>query len=237
MSTYVLVHGSWHGGWSWYKVVPLLEKAGHSVMAPDLPSLGKDRTPISEVSLETWASCICRILDAQSEPVILVGHSRGGIVISQAAEWRPEKVKTLVYLAAPLLRDGEAFIQVAGEDGTSPFLPHLVMSEDRRSVTIREEAVKELFYGECSEEDVILARSLLAPEAVAPVATPLRLTAANYGRVPRVYIECRRDRALSPALQKKMYTALPCQRVISLDTDHSPFLSRPGELAAHLLSL
>jgi pimeloyl-ACP methyl ester carboxylesterase len=233
----VLVHGSWHGGWCWYKIVPLLEKAGHKAMAPDLPSLGKDRTPITEVTLETWTDSICRILDEQTEPVILVGHSRGGILISQAAERRPEKVKTLVYLAAPLLRDGESFLQVAGEDGTSPFLPHLVISKDRSSVMIREEAFRELFYGECSEEDVTLARSLLAPEAVAPAATPIHVTAANFGRVHRVYIECRRDKALSPGLQKKMYTALPCQKVISLDTDHSPFFSAPQALAAHLLSL
>src|SRR5262249_53253533 len=234
---YVLVHGSWHGGWCWYKLVPLLEKAGHKVVVPDLPSQGTDRTPVSEISLQTWTDSICRILDVQAEPAILVGHSRGGIVISQAAEQRPQKVKTLVYLAAFLLRDGQSLLQVAQEDGTSLVLPNLVMSEDGSSVTVRQEAVREVFYGESSDEDVALAQSLLTPEPVAPIAAPIRVTEANFGRLPRFYIECRRDKALPPALQAKMRTALPCRRVVSIDTDHSPFFSSSQELSAHLLSL
>src|SRR5262245_13853653 len=164
MSTFVLVHGSWHGGWCWYKVVPRLERAGHKVVAPDLPSPGRDRTPASEISLKTWADSVCRILDAQAEPVILVGHSRGGAVVSRAAEQRPDKVKTLVYLAAFLLRDGESLRQVLQEAPTSLVPPNLVASEDQSMATIRAEAVREVLYGECSDEDVALARSLLVPE-------------------------------------------------------------------------
>jgi len=67
-------------------VLPRLEKAGHRVVASDLPSLGKDRTPIAQISLDTWTDSVCQLLDAQAEPVILVGHSRGGILISQDAE-------------------------------------------------------------------------------------------------------------------------------------------------------
>jgi len=237
MSTYLLIHGSWHGGWCWYKVLPRLEQAGHSVVAPDLPSLGTDRTPIVQISLDTRTDSVCQLLDAQAEPIILVGHSRGGILISQAAEKRPEKVKTLVYLAAFLLRNGESLLQVVQEDGTSMVLPNLVMAEDQRSATVREAAIKETFYGGCSAEDIALARLLLVPEALAPLATPIRITEGNFGRVPRVYIECLRDKALPPALQKKMYTALPCQQVIAMETDHSPFFSAPEELGTHLLSL
>ena len=75
MSTFVLIHGARHGGWCWYKVVPLLEKRGHTVLAPDLPSHGRDKTSISDVSLQTYVDGVCQILDAQREPVILVGHS------------------------------------------------------------------------------------------------------------------------------------------------------------------
>jgi len=237
MSTYILVHGSWHGGWCWYKIVPLLEKAGHNVVVPDLPGQGTDRTPLAKISLETWTDSICRLLDSQTEPAILVGHSRGGIVISQAAERRPEKVKTLVYVTAFLLRDGESLLQVMQADGTSLVLPNLLMSGDQTSVTVRQEAIRDLFYGECADEDVALARLLLTPEPVAPIATPIRITSANFDRLPRVYIECRRDKALPPAMQVRMYTALPCEKVVSIDTDHSPFFSSSEELAAGLLSL
>jgi pimeloyl-ACP methyl ester carboxylesterase len=237
VSTFVLIHGSWHGAWCWYKVIPLLERVGHRVIAPDLPSLGSDKTPIAEVSLQKWAESVGEILDAENEPVILVGHSRGGIVISQASESRPGKVKVLVYLAAFLLRDGESLLQVAQTDAASHVGPNLVVAGDQGFATIRAEAVEAAFYGGCSAEDVALARLLLQREALAPLGTPIHVTEQNFGRIPRVYIECLRDRAISPAIQRQMYDATPCQRIISMDTSHSPFFSAPEQLADHLTSI
>jgi len=69
------------------------------------------------------------------------------------------------------------------------------------------------------------------------MATPVAVTQENFGRVPRVYIECLQDRAIPPALQKQMYTATPCRNVLSMDTSHSPFFSAPRALADHLLAL
>jgi pimeloyl-ACP methyl ester carboxylesterase len=237
MSTYVFVHGAWHGAWCWHKVVPKLTRTGHAVFAPDLASLGRDKTPIADVSLASWAENICRIVDDASEPVTLVGHSRGGIIISEVAERRPTKVAALVYLTAFLLRDGESLLQVAQSDADSLVLPNLVIASDETSMTVKEDVLKEAFYGECSEEDVTLARMLLAPEATAPAATPIHVTEAKFGTVPRIYIECLRDRAISLALQRRMHANLPCQKVVALDTDHSPFFSRPDALVEHLITL
>lgn len=237
MSTFVLIHGAASGGWIWYKVVPLLEKQGHTVVAPDLPSHGRDKTPIAAVSLQVYVDSVCRILDAQREPVILVGHSMGGGVITQTAEYRPDKIKTLVYVAALLPRNGESMLQIVQRDTESLLLPNTVFAEDQRSVTFREEALKEVAYGDCSEEDMALVKALLVPQAVVPLTTPITTTAANSGRLPRVYIECLQDRALSLSLQKILSTAFSYQKVISMDTSHSPFFSAPEELAEHLGSL
>jgi len=237
MATYVLIHGAWHGGWCWDKVVPLLKKKGHNVEAPDLPGHGKDNTPIREVSLQAYADRVCKILDVQSEPVILLGHSMGGIVISQTAEYRPEKIKTLVYLTAFLLQNGEFLLQVAEGDTEALVLPNLVMAEDQSFATVKEEAIKQVFYGDCSDEDVARAKKLLVPQAAAPFGTPINITEKNFGRIPRVYIECLRDRAISPSVQKKMYKTLPCRKVVSMDTSHSPFFSAPEALVGHLVSL
>lgn len=232
MSTYVLVHGAWHGGWCWHKVVPLLEKEGHKVEAPDLPGHGKDKTPISEITLEAYVQSICRILDAQPEPVILVGHSMGGRVITQAAEYRPERIKMLVYLTAFLEPSGESLFQLGTE---SLLTPNVILSEDQSYSTVRVDAIKEIFYGDCSDEDVALAKSLLVPQAATPLTT--KTTEQNFGRIPRVYIECLLDVVITPSRQKEMYTLLPCKRVISMKTSHSPFFSAPEELVAHLTSL
>jgi pimeloyl-ACP methyl ester carboxylesterase len=236
MSRFVLVHGAWHGAWCWYKVLPRLEMAGHAVLAIDLPSLGKDRAPIAAATLERYADTVCEALASESEPAILVGHSMGGIAISEAAERRPERIRELVYLTAFLLRDGETLIDAASQSPTR--LTGLTLrSQDRLSTTLNLQMIREIFYAQCADEDVALARSLLQPQAMAPMATAQSLTAARFGRVPRVYIECLRDRVIDPVLQKAMYQASPCEKVLSLDTDHSPFFSRPDELARHLASL
>src|SRR5579864_1849577 len=106
MMIFVLVHGAWHGAWCWERVVPQLETRGGRVIAPDLPGMGKDKTPLSKISLALWADFVADVITNQSEPVVLVGHSRGGIVISEAAERVPERIAMLVYLAAFLVPHG-----------------------------------------------------------------------------------------------------------------------------------
>lgn len=236
MSTFILVHGAWHGAWCWYKIVPLLERAGHEVIAIDLPSLGVDRTPLAAVTLDTWTDAVSAALNAVPGQSILIGHSMGGIVVSQAAERHPDKVKTSVYVSAFLLRDGESLFAVASrEPGGIPGIA--TVSADKLSMTCDTNGVREVLYNECADEDVALAQLLLTPQALAPMAAPQRISSARFGRVPRVYIECLRDRVVPPTLQRAMYTASPCARMIVMDTDHSPFLSRPRELADHLLAL
>lgn len=237
MSTYVLIHGSWHGAWCWYKIIPLLEQAGHKAIALDLPGHGRDWTAARDVSMQSYVDSVCKILDAQSEPVILVGHSRGGIVISQTAEQRPEKIRTLVYLAAFLIPNGEAMLPTALSDTESLIVSNLVVNEEQGYHMLKAEAFREALYADCSEEDVALATALLTPEPNAPVATPLNLSDKKFGRVGRVYIETLQDKGVTPALQKKMYTASSCQKVISMETSHSPFLSAPEKLVSHLASL
>ncbi len=232
MATYVLIHGGLHGSWCWDKVVPLLRKKGHLVEAPDLPGHGKDKTPIQEVTLQSCVDKICNVISAKSEPVILVGHSWGGIVISQVAEQIPSKIRTLVYLTASLLRDGESLAL-----GLESFRHLLDISQNERYYTIKSEVVADLLYNDCSADDIAWANTLLGPETMAIAVTPVRLSKERFGRVPRIYIECLRDQSILPRDQREMYTATPCSKVISLNTGHSPFLSAPEELAACLLSL
>ena len=87
MATFLLVHGACTGGWCWEKVVPLLEAKGHKVCAPDLPGLGNDQTPPAVVTLADNVEKLSRLLDKMDEPVVLVGHSLGGVTISALAGW------------------------------------------------------------------------------------------------------------------------------------------------------
>ncbi len=95
---FILIHGSWHSAWNWHKVTPLLERAGHTVIALDLPGMGRDKTPVHEVKFESTVQKLCSLIDQADGKVILVGHRKDGIMISQAAEYRQEKIEKLVLL-------------------------------------------------------------------------------------------------------------------------------------------
>jgi pimeloyl-ACP methyl ester carboxylesterase len=235
--TFVLVPGSWHGAWCWYKVATLLQKEGFNVVPLDLPGHGRDHTPIKEITLDSYVDAVCSVLNRSLGRVTLVGHSRGGIVISQAAERCPEKIATLVYLAAFLIKDGQPMLQTALTDRDSLIVQNLELNENEGWHMLKESAFKSALYGDCTEEDVELARSLLTPEPNVPVGTPLRLTQDKFGRVPRVYIETLKDRGISNSIQRMMYEDLPCEEVLAMNTSHSPFLSAPNELASHLTSI
>jgi pimeloyl-ACP methyl ester carboxylesterase len=238
MSTYVLVHGAWHGAWCWERVVPLLEAQGHSVIAPDLPGIGEDRTPLADVTLEGWARFVAGIAGQQPEPVILVGHSRGGIVVSQAAEYVPDRTRTLVYLAAFLVPDGRTLLDSMRRIPPWPeSQDSLVFAPDGATSTIAPDAVRRVFYNSTPDEWVARAARLSGPEPMMSFTTPLQVTDGRYGSVDRVYIECTRDRAIAPELQRMMVAEMPCREVITMDTDHSPFYSAPDTLAAHLMAI
>ena len=236
MSTFVLVHGSWHGSWCWQQVTPLLEQAGQVVQAIDLPGRAGDTTPLGEITLDHHVRRVLHALDAATEPVVLVGHSMGGVPITQAAERRPERIQALVYVAAYLPRNGEALVHLAQQDGQSVLLSNLTFREDCGDHLVNDEAVREALYADCSEEVAAWAARQLVPEPLAPVTTPVQLTAERFGRVPRVYVSTLQDRAVGPRLQQQMYTATPCLPVLTVNTGHSPFLAAPRALADQLLT-
>lgn len=230
MKTFILIHGSWHSAWNWHKVIPILEKQGHRVFAIDLPGMGRDKTPIETVTLQTSVAKVCDLLDSLDEKVILLGHSKNGIVISQAAEYRPDKIETLVYLAAYLIPNGKTQRDYSMQDTDGVLKPYVVMHEDKKATTLQPETYKEGLYADCDDSITELARLLLSHEPFESSVTPLQLSDEKYGRVRRVYIECTDDKAVTPFIQRKMYTETPCEKVYSLATSHSPFFSQPQPL-------
>jgi pimeloyl-ACP methyl ester carboxylesterase len=237
MSTYLLIHGAWHGGWCWRKIAPLLEAKGHEVLAPDLPGHGDDRTPAASVTLQSYTDRICEIAGAQMEPVILAGHSMGGVAITQAAENCPEKIRALVYVCAFLPRDGDTLMTWASQDPESMVNPTTTEQQTDGTVRFKSEYSREAFYGNCPDEDVTFAQSRLAAQSGAPFETPVRTTVERWGRIPRYYVECTRDRAITLKLQRGMQECSPCRQAFSIDTDHSPFFSAPEQLADVLLRI
>lgn len=237
MTTFVLVHGGWHGAWCWYRVAPLLERLGHRVLTPDLPGHGRDATPVATVSLHGYADRVTAVLRTATEPVVLVGHSLGGMVITQAAEAMPERVRTLVYLAAFLPANGESLATLVQGDTENLLDPNCTVDESGTLLILREAGLRPALYADCRDEDIALAIRLVRPEPVAPLTEPARTSAGGWGAIPRVYLECLEDRALPLPRQRRMQQAQPCERVLSLRSGHSPFFSIPETLVEYLAAL
>lgn len=237
MKTFILIHGSWHSSWNWHKVIPILEKQGHKAIAIDLPGMGRDKTPVTQVNIQMSVALVCQVIDSVNEKVVLVGHSKNGVIISQAAEYRPDKIEKLVYLAAYLIPNGKTQREYSVLDTNGLLKPFVTLHEKLKATTLQPEIYKEGLYHDCEDYITELAKLLLSHEPVETGITPLQLTDENFGSVARVYIECTEDRAVTPFIQQKMYTEMPCEKVYKMQTSHSPFFSRPDELCEILCGL
>jgi pimeloyl-ACP methyl ester carboxylesterase len=235
-STFILIHGAWHGAWCWQRLIPLLEASGARVIAPDLPSMGDDRTPAEDVTLDSWARFVAG-LAAREPGCRLVGHSRAGAIISRAAELAPDHIGRLVYLSAYLLRAGDSVAAEARRDTESLIAANMIPARGGVTCGLRPEVLREAFYGDCTAEDAALAAARVSPEPLKPLVTPLRISDQAFGSVARHYIETTRDRAVSLGAQRRMQAALPCASTSTLDAGHSPFLSQPAALARMLISI
>ena len=236
MATFILIHGSWHGAWCWDRLVPALESRGHRAIALDLPGMGADTTPLANVTLQSWTNFVVRHLREADGPVMLVGHSRGGVVISEAAEMAPERIQGLIYLTAVLLPNGGTVLQVMAQLPAGS-LAAVQFAADGAHSALNPDKAAALLYNTTPPEWVRWALGKLGPDPTQPNTAPLCLTPERYGSVPRFFIECLQDRTLSIDLQRRMMRAMPCKRVLTLDTDHSPFLSAPEQLADSLTCL
>jgi pimeloyl-ACP methyl ester carboxylesterase len=176
-------------------------------------------------------------VDAAGGAAIVVGHSMGGMSITAAAELRPDRISRLVYLAAFLPKDGESVLVLEERNPDPRVPPHIQPDKENFVARIDLDHVVDLFYHDCPDEDVALAKARIRPQSFLPLTAPVRITAGNFGRVPRAYFECTADRALVPPFQQAMYRASPCNPVVRLDAGHSPFFSKPALLARELSAL
>jgi pimeloyl-ACP methyl ester carboxylesterase len=237
MARFVLVHGAWHGAWAWEGVAQDLRDAGHEVDALDLPGHGEDDTPHADITLDTYADRVVDAIGPEGEPVVLVGHSMGGIAITQAAERVSDRLAKLVYVTAFLPRDGESLADLASlpEGAPDQVMTNAVIEPPDASLP--EAAARAAFYHRCAPADADAAVARLNPQPLPPLATPVAISAEKAGSVERHYIACTDDQAIRIPLQRRMIEASPCASVTDLDADHSPFLSAREELAKALLAL
>jgi pimeloyl-ACP methyl ester carboxylesterase len=239
MTTYILVHGAFvGGGWSWDKVQSLLEAQGHTAIALDLPGNGNDSTPLKDVTLQSYVDRVVQMINEQSQLVILVGHSLGGISISQAHEVVADKISKLVYVSAYLLQNGESAFSKSQEPEHASAKISLWGQFTEEAMSINPEGLKEVFCADCADADIERLKTRSQPQPLTPVGTPLSINVdPNAYADKRFYIETLQDQCVPNAIQRKMYTAMPCKKVMAMNTSHSPFFADPGKLVSYLTLL
>ena len=200
--------------------------------------MGGDAAALAAVTLQGWADFaadLCR--SATQSPVILAGHSRGGLVVSQAAETAPEAIDALAYICAMMLPNGMSRAEFKGREAANPAFDALITPVANGHGTRITGKHPEAVFAQLSPPDkVAAAMARLADEPHGPRSTPLRLTPERWGSLPRMYVECTEDRTIPIASQRLMQELSSGATVVTLDADHSPFLSRPTELVEALLA-
>jgi pimeloyl-ACP methyl ester carboxylesterase len=235
----VLVHGAYGGAWCWSRVVGPLEAAGHTVETLDLPGAGNDETPVEGVTLESCAARAGEALARNDDPAVLVGHSMGGVVVTQAASNVPDRVASLVYVCAFMPANGQSLLDLTKypEGANDMIQANIEVRGDPPVAYLPPEATAEAIYNCCDDETVAWAIERRRPQPLAPFVTPVSIDDAALARIPRSYVVCEQDHSIPPELQRRMIAEHPCRKVFELDTDHAPFLSAVDELVDALLEL
>jgi pimeloyl-ACP methyl ester carboxylesterase len=232
--TILLVHGAFQdGNNTWSRVKPLLEKAGYKVIVVTLPGRDNDGADLKSLTPDQYRDTVLKAIAEESAPVVLVGHSFGGITISNVAEAAPDKIKALVYLSAYLPQDGQSLMDLAKIDRDSHMGKpgNLVLTPDYSSASINPEAKADIFANDANDADRVIIVDSLIPEAAGPQGVPVKLTDANWGRVPKFYLETTQDHCVSPYLQEQMISHAKLVKVTKIDAGHASYITQPHAVA------
>lgn len=211
----LFVHGAWHGAWCWDTLRSVLSARGWSTHAVDLPSAsGTKPGP----GLEVDAQAVRHALQAIDGSVAVVAHSYGGMPVTQAAADDPDVVH-LVYLAAFMLDAGQSVLAAVGG--------HVPPWWDVRDGTVTVRQPHQVFFADVPARDADNATSRLRKHSLRAFTD--ELTTASWKSIPTTYIVCEQDQAIPPAAQVAMSASATA--VLRLPGGHSPYLSRPSELA------
>lgn len=231
--TFVLVHGAFEDASVWKAVVADLGRDGYKAVAVDLPGRPSDPLSPDKTSLTVYRDAVLADIAKVKGPVMLVGHSFGGLVISEVAEAAPEKVRTLVYVAAYLPRDGDSLVTLATADKASAAGPHIQFDKEHGVASIERSARADLFATDGSPELRAAIPDLILDEPLPPLAEPVHLT-ARFAGVDKTYVHTALDRVVSPQEQALMISTTPVRAEFTVDTGHTPFLTNPDALVKAL---
>ncbi|KAD5961413.1 hypothetical protein E3N88_12886 [Mikania micrantha] len=244
---FVLIHGAGGGSWCWYKVKCLMVNSGYTVTCLDLRGAGIDSSdPNKILSFDDYNKPLIDFLTSlpDHEQVILVGHSAGGLSVTDATHKFSKKISLAVYVAAAMLKNG-FLTQQDVKDGVPDasefkdaynFEYGLGPDQPPTSITVKKELERKIIYNMSPLEDFTLATMLLRPAPIYALRSAMfKDVDEGVENVPRVYIKTMYDKLMQPKQQDKMIANWPPSNVYVIESDHSPNFSNPFVLCGILV--
>ncbi|MBV8982328.1 MAG: alpha/beta hydrolase [Acidimicrobiia bacterium] len=228
MTTFVLVHGAWHGSWCWERLVPELEARGHRALTVDLPIA--DPT----AGVDEYVQAVAAVLADAGDDAVLVAHSLSGLIAPVVAD--RHALARVIYLGAMLPVPGDAVLERLGPEGVlaTDFMPSLEIGDDGTS-TFPVALAGDVFYSDCTPEDREWAAAQLGHQSFTVTLEPCPLT--TMPSVASDYIVLSDDATLSPEWCRKVARERLGVEPHELAGGHSPFVAKPAELADLLVAL
>jgi pimeloyl-ACP methyl ester carboxylesterase len=230
VSTFVLVHGAWSGGWKWRFVAPILRRAGHDVFTPTLTGLGERAHLASpDIDLDVQIQDVVALIEMEDlREVVLLGHSYGGMVVTGVAERTPERIRRLVYLDAFVPQNAKCALEYVVPERAARF-------REQGEVTGFVEPPPPSLWGVVAPEHVAFARQRERRHPYRCFTQRIRVMNSSAAALPKTFIYCS-----SPATGTFDQFAVKYRKDVAwefheLKTGHDSMILVPHELAAILL--
>jgi pimeloyl-ACP methyl ester carboxylesterase len=229
--TFVIVHGAFQDSTVWNDVKNELQKSGDEVILVNLPGRKSANSGVETASSASYSKAIIEAIGTRKN-VVLVGHSFGGIQISNVAEIIPEKIKSLVYVAAYLPISGDSLQTLSAQDKNNKFTQNnFVVAKDYSTADVLTADRELIFCNDCSADAKAKLTSAFTLEPLAPMAEGVKISPEKFGKLRKIYVHTTLDNAVSFQLQTAMTAKTKVDKTFTLKTGHCPFLSKPKELA------
>jgi pimeloyl-ACP methyl ester carboxylesterase len=233
--TFVMVHGSWHGGWAWQQVVRHLSKTGHRAEAPTLPGHGPGAMRLEITHQDCVRSVVSYIQQQRLKEVALVGHSFGGSVIQKVAEEIPSLIERTIFLDALIVEDGHCVFDELPSEYVALF-NGLARTSSDNTMLIPWEVWRDNFMQDAPEREAHSIWEQLSPEPNQVNLDRLDLKRFYSLAIPKSFIYCRQDKALPPGcFHPQMSSRLGQFKLLEMDGSHEVMFTRPEELADKII--
>ena len=235
--TFVLIHGAWQGPFVWDSVKAQLEAKGNKVVVVELPAHGNDTTSPANVTMDIYRDKVVDAINKINGKVILVGHSMGGVVMTETAEKIPNKIEKLIYIGAFLPANGQSLVNLANTDAQSLLGPALIPADGGLTLDINRDSITTIFCQDGTPAQKKLVLDNFRVEPAIPFGNAVTITAANFGSVDKYYIHTALDNAVGIDLQNRMAASANITKQYSLNTGHCPFITNATGTAQLLMQI